>query len=85
MMVHEIHTLWYERNSTISLDCNDAGQWTEMSDVSCAIVAAADVVYNFGFVVNEKACMACRAGGTPGDVGVSEVIITGTLHVDSKE
>ena len=56
-----------------------------MSEVSCAIVAAADTIYNFCSAVIEEACMVCRAGGMPGGVGVHELVITGTLHVDSKE
>ena len=71
--------------STISLECKDAGQWTGMSEVNCAIVAAADAVYNVGLVVIEEACMGCRAGGTPGEVDVREVVIDWILHVDSKE
>ena len=85
IVAHEIRTLWYELESTISLDCKDTGQWTGVSEVSCAIAAVADNVYNFGFVVTEEACMVCRAGGTLAEVGVHEVIINGTLHVHSKE
>ena len=69
-MGHEIQTLWYERDSTISLECIDSGRWTRTSKVSCGKIAASDAVYKFGHVVIEEACMVCRAGGAPREVGV---------------
>ena len=56
-----------------------------MSAVSCAIIAAAETIYNFGFLVEEETCMACRAGGMPRGIDIMEVSFARSAHVDGKK
>ena len=80
---HELNTALFEREPDISLKCKKADHWADISVVSCSVAAAAEAIYNFGFVIQEEeGCMVCRAGGMPGDVNVPEISITGSVYVD---
>ena len=81
---HELNVALFEKESEISLKCKKADRWADVSAVSCSIAAAAEAIYNFGFVIQEEGCMVCRAGGMPGDVNVPEISITGSVYVDCK-
>ena len=76
---------WFERESAVSLECKKADQWAGMTEGSCAVIAANERVYNFGFVVRDHTCVVCRAGGTLSHVDVPETIITGPLYINSKK
>ena len=56
-----------------------------MAEGRCAIFAASESVYTFGFMVRDETCVVCRAGGTVGDADVAEITITGPLYIDSKD
>ena len=75
---------WYENETGISLNCKGYDLRDCTSKVKCAVVAANEAIYDFGFVVQDKACMVCRAGGTLEDADVLEIYVTGPLFVDGK-
>ena len=84
-VVPRLNDMWYERESATTLHCKELTHRAGMSAVSCAIIAAAETIYNFGFVVEEETCMACRAGGMPGGNDIMEVSFAKSAHVNGKE
>ena len=79
----------YEKISAISLHCRDVELGEGVGQGGCAITAAAESIYNFGFVVQEQTCLVCRAGGMLGDAGprlnIKTVLSTyGDFHVKDK-
>ena len=75
---------WYKNESGISLNCKGYDHRDCTSKMKCAVVAANEAIYDFGFVVQDKTCMVCRAGGTLEDADVLEIYVTGPLFVDGK-
>ena len=74
----------YELASPISLNCKEVSGFEGISKTGCAVVTSRTPIYTFGFVVQDKNCMICRAGGTQADPTVHEFIANGPLHVDGK-
>ena len=85
VMTHRLNSHWFERDSTVSLECKETIRWLAMENGSCAILAAKESVYNFGFVVRDDTCVVCRAGGTLEEADVVEIPISGPLYIDSKD
>ena len=82
---HHLTNQIYEKETTRSLDCKESEKWADMTNVMCAVIAATESIYNFGFVVQEETCMVCRAGGTPRGADVLEISINGPLYVQGGE
>ena len=76
---------WFEWESAVSLEYKEADQWAGVTEGSCAVIAANERVYNFGFVVRDDTCVVCRAGGTLGHADVPETTITGPFYIESKK
>ena len=72
----------YEHELALSLYCKEPAQWVGMSHISCAVLATAERVYNYGFVVQEETCLICRAAGTMADAEVLEIQISLPLYVE---
>ena len=74
----------YEIETAISLNCKESENWAGMPNVSCAIIATLESIYNFGFVVQEETCMVCRAGRKPRAADVVEISIPGPLYLQDR-
>ena len=72
----------YETISPISLHCRGVELGEGVRQRGCAIIAVAESIYNFGFVVQEQTCLVCRAGAMLVDAEYSENPINGPLNVE---
>ena len=84
-MANTLNGQWYERQSTSNLYCREFNQRAGMSAVSCAVNAAAETVYNFGFVVQGETCMVCRASDLPRNVNNGEVSFTRIAQINGRK
>ena len=84
VQAHKLIDKIYEKETAVSLGCKQSAHWSGMSNVSCADIATTETIYTFGFVVEEDACMVCRAGGTPGVADVLEISMPSPLYVQGE-
>ena len=83
-LVDGLKSKLYEKESVIGIYCKKVDSLIRLSNNSCAAIATAETIYSYGFLVQNQACMVCRATGTPGDDGAGEILTTLPLYVDGK-
>ena len=84
IFAHALSGKMYEHESTISLNCKTGAQWLGMSNTSCAVIAIAESIYNYGFVVQEETCQVGRAAGTLPEVEDLEILVSPPLYVEGR-